>query len=87
MVANLETMHALDDGTNNYTYPSSYTIASDTKDTLNYGEMLQAFDRSNFVTAMQTEMDGLRDILQPCLRSTLPAGIKALPVVWAFKWK
>jgi hypothetical protein len=32
-------------------------------------------------------MDGLRDILIPCLWSTLLAGIKAHPAVWAFKWK
>ncbi len=40
MVAILEKVHTLDDGTNNYTYPSAYTIASNTKDTLNYREML-----------------------------------------------
>jgi hypothetical protein len=87
MVANTEDVHTLEDGTKNYTYPLPYSASSDDKDMLNYGEMLAAHDRPQFVTAMQQEIDGLCDILQPYPRSHLPDNEKALPTVWAFKRK
>jgi hypothetical protein len=82
MVANLEQTATLDDGTPNFTYPMALH-----NDVLHYGDMLQAEDRSDFVSAMQNEMAGLQDILQVVPRSSLPADIKPLPAVWAFKRK
>jgi hypothetical protein len=64
MVANIEQIYHLDDGSTNHTYPSAYAAAPDTKDTLNYGEMLQASDRHKFVQAMQLEVEGLKDTLR-----------------------
>ncbi len=87
MVAHIKAVHTLEDGTANYTCPLALAASADTKDTLNYGEMLLAHDRSHFVTAMKKEMDGLRDVLQPCPRSHLPVNEKALPAVWSFKRK
>jgi hypothetical protein len=56
MVANINVMHQLNHGTNNYSHPIQQTLQ--TKDTLNYGEMLMAEDWQNFVHAMQTEVEG-----------------------------
>jgi hypothetical protein len=67
MVANIEQIYQLEDGSKNYMYPSAYSAASVTKDTLNYGEMLQASDRHKFVQAMQSEMDSLKDKLHAVL--------------------
>lgn len=57
------------------------------KDTLHYGEMLIAEDRSKFAEAMQQEVAGLMDTLKivPC--SSVPPEHKPLPAVWAFKRK
>jgi hypothetical protein len=82
MVANLEQTATLDDGTNNFQYPMAFH-----NDVLHYGGMLQAEDWSDFVTAMQTEMSGLKDILQVVPRSSLPPDVKPLPAIWAFKRK
>jgi hypothetical protein len=87
MVANLEQTYQLDDGSQNFTYPSAYNMATETKDTLNYGEMLQATDRQKFVQAMQSEIEGLTDTLKVIPRSDIPAGTKPLPAIWAFKRK
>jgi hypothetical protein len=85
-------MHTFEDGTPEHRIirirdPCACHTAADTKDTLHYGEMLQASDRPKFVAAIQQEMAGLTDILDPCLRSELPPGVKALPAIWAFKRK
>ncbi|MFN9980514.1 MAG: hypothetical protein ACK53Y_11390, partial [bacterium] len=77
MVANINMMHQLDDGTNNYNHPIQHTLQ--TKDTLKYGKMLMAEDRRNFVQAMQTEVEGLKKILKVIRREDIPAGNKALP--------
>jgi hypothetical protein len=82
MVANLEQMAQLDDGTINFSHPLALQ-----NDVLHYGGMLKAEDRPQFVTAMQDEMTGLQDILQVVLRSSLPQGTTPLPAIWAFKRK
>ncbi len=86
MVSHLENIHRHEDGTLNFTYPCAF-VADNENDTLNYGDMLRAEDRPNFAEAMQTEMSGLRDMLQVVRRSDVPAHIKPLPAVWAFKRK
>lgn len=56
-------------------------------DVLHNGGMLKAADRPDFVTAMQDEMSGLKDMLQVVPRSSLPPDTKSLPAVWAIKRK
>jgi hypothetical protein len=87
MISNIENIYQLDDGTMNYHYPCAFSTTANNKDTLNYGEMLQSSDSSQFEAAMQTEMDGLHDILKVLLRTSVPEGVKPLPAVWAFKRK
>jgi hypothetical protein len=82
MIANLEQLATLDNGTANFTYPMAFHNV-----VLHYGGMLKADDHPNFVTAMQDEMSGLKEMLQVVPRSSLPHGIKPLPAVWAFKIK
>jgi hypothetical protein len=57
------------------------------KVTLNYGEMLQAPDRPKLVQAMQSKMEGLKEILKIIRREDIPTGNRALPAVWAFRRK
>jgi hypothetical protein len=80
MIANIEQLHCFEDGANNFTYPCAYHTL-DEKDTLKYGEMLQASDRPHSVQAMLLEMEGLKDMLHVCCHSILPAGTKPLPAV------
>jgi hypothetical protein len=47
--------------------------------------MLHSSDRPRLADTMQPEMEGLRDILEIVLRAHVPAHIKILPAVWAFK--
>jgi hypothetical protein len=78
----METIQGLADGSTNYMHPTAYI--AEAKDMLNYGEMPHSDDRDKFVTAMQNEVDGLRDILRAIPRTNIPEGHKALPAVWAF---
>jgi hypothetical protein len=86
MVSNMEQLQLQDDNTYNFHYPCAFATNME-NDTLHYGEMLASDDRQDFAEAMQTEMDGLRDILEVVKRADLPANIKPLPAVWAFKRK
>jgi hypothetical protein len=85
LVAHMETIQGLADGSTNYMHPTAYI--AEAKDTVNYGKMLKSNDWDKFVTAMQNKVDGLRDILHAIPRTTLPEGHKAFPVIWAFKRK
>jgi hypothetical protein len=49
--------------------------------------MLKADDRPKFVSAMENEISGLKDMLEIVPRSTLPKGTLVLPAIWAFKHK
>jgi hypothetical protein len=87
MVTAIEAIHQNEDGTCNFLHPASAFLINTEKDTLHYGEMLQAADRPNFVEAMQKEVTGLTDILEVVPRSSLPHDAKPLPAVWAFHRK
>jgi hypothetical protein len=82
MILNIQQAAQLDDGTENFLYPMALH-----NDVLHYGGTLKATDRSDFMTAMQEEISGLRNILQVVPRSELPSDINPLPAVWAFKQK
>jgi hypothetical protein len=86
MISCIENLQCQEDGTVNYTYPCAFAtnIGSDT---LNYGEMLASEDRQKFAEAMQVEINGVRDMLEVVQRQDIPAGIKPLPAIWAFKRK
>jgi hypothetical protein len=66
MVTNIEQMHQLEDGTSNFTYPWALQ-----NDVLHYGDMLQSEDRPKFVAAMESEMNGLKEMLEVVPRSSL----------------
>jgi hypothetical protein len=87
MVSHIEHLQCPADGTINFTYPCAFATNTEENDTLHYGDMLRSPDRPHFAEAMQTEMDGLRDMLEVVPRDTVPAHIKPLPAVWAFKRK
>jgi hypothetical protein len=82
MVANVEESAQLDDGTNNFSYPSAFQ-----NNVLHYGDMLQAPDCQQFVTAMEDEVNSLQDTFEILPRSAMPKDTKHLPVIWAFKRK
>ncbi len=86
MITSLERLQCHEDGSANFTYPCAFATNIG-NDTLNYGEMLASDDRPKFAEAMQKEIDGVRDMLEivPC--QDIPAGVKPLPAVWAFKRK
>jgi hypothetical protein len=86
MVSAVETMHNNEDGSCNFLYPSAF-LSHSVKDTLHYGEMLQAEDRLHFLATMQKEIAGLTDILEVVPRTALPSDTKPLPAVWAFRQK
>ena len=58
MTSAIESIHMLDNGTTNYTYPWALQ-----NDVLHYGDMLEADDRDQFVDAMKQELEGLQHML------------------------
>lgn len=82
MVANIEETACLDDGTLNFSYPCTFH-----KDVLDYGDMLKASDCQKFVTAMETEVQGLRKMFKITPRNSLSEGTNPLPALWALKRK
>ena len=82
MTSAIESIHMLDNGTTNYTYPWALQ-----NDVLHYGDMLEADDRDQFVDAMKQELEGLQHMLQVVPRTSMPNNTKPLPAVWAFKRK
>lgn len=87
MVVHIKNVHRLDVGSINCQYPCAFSTSLENKDTLNYGEMLQATNRPKFGTSMQSEVDGFCNILRVVLCSSPPEGVQWLPEVWSFKRK
>jgi histone deacetylase 1/2 len=86
MVHHIEQLQCDDNGTYNYHYPCAFPSTVE-QDTLHYGKMLMAPDRSQFAEAMQKEIDGIHHILEVIPRDDVPPTHKPLPAVWAFKRK
>lgn len=82
MIANIKQMAQLDDGMINFTHPLALQ-----NDVLHHSGMLKAEDNPQFMTAMQKEMNGLKDMLQVVLRSSIPARTPVLLAIWVFKRK
>jgi hypothetical protein len=65
MVTAIEAIHQNEDSTCNFLHPSA-CLTNTEKDTLHYGEMLQAEDRPKFIEAMWSRDHHSLTTLSPC---------------------
>jgi len=76
------------DGNLEHISPLAHLAAGD-NDTLNFGQMLKAEDRTQFELGMQKEMDALvaNDIFEIVPKRILDAGARVVSAIWSFKRK
>ena len=83
------TLHTLQDGTENLVDPRILAASMADKDTMHYGQAMQAHDKADFIKAMEKEVNDLNStgVWKLVRKSEMPKDAKLIRLIWSFKRK
>ena len=87
--AHINSIHKLQDGTDNLVDPRILAASMADKDTMHYGQAMKAPDVADFIRAMEKEVKDLNDtgVWKLVKKTEMPKDAKLIRLIWSFKRK